>query len=196
MKINEKIIDFRIEPYIEEATMQLMLEIIIVSLVATLMVIAQFPLIYLACFAIVYSVLSLVFNYRVVIQAITDKRKKECVTEIVSVKCFREEYSFVYADSLGHSYLHRKYPKDMNVQKYKIKVIDSNGEEKKLRSVMSFRRMTDFVFFDDFEYLKVAYLKRSRILINVELVEELDKKTSKKDKRNIEKALHFINTSV
>lgn len=197
MKINEKIIKYRIEPYIQEATIQIILDILLVAIVTILMIVVKFNLIYILCFAIGYSVIAFILHYRVVIQAIIDKRKKEYITETVSVKSFVEEFSFI-GDRLGHSYIRHFYPKDMQVQKKRIKVVDSNGEEKKLRSVMSFKRSFEFVVFDkqQIEYLQVTYLKRSKILVQVELAEKLYKKTSKKDTKVIEKALHIINTSV
>lgn len=197
MKINEKIIKYRIEPYIQEATIQIILDILLVAIVTILMIVVKFNLIYILCFAIGYSVIAFILHYRVVIQAIIDKRKKEYITETVSVKSFVEEFSFI-GDRLGHSYIRHFYPKDMQVQKKRIKVVDSNGEGKKLRSVMSFKRSLEFVVFDkqQIEYLQVTYLKRSKILIQVELAEKSYKKTSKKDTKVIEKALHIINTSV
>ena len=197
MEINEKIIKYRIEPYIQEATIQVILDILLVAIVTILMIVVKFNLIYILCFAIGYSVIAFILHYRVVIQAIIDKRKKEYITETVSVKSFVEEFSFI-GDRLGHSYIRHFYPKDMQVQKKRIKVVDSNGEGKKLRSVMSFKRSFEFVVFDkqQIEYLQVTYLKRSKILVQVELAEKSYKKTSKKDTKVIEKALHIINTSV
>ena len=197
MKINEKIIKYRIEPYIQEATIQIILDILLVAIVTILMIVVKFNLIYILCFAIGYSVIAFILHYRVVIQAIIDKRKKEYITETVSVKSFVEEFSFI-GDRLGHSYIRHFYPKDMQVQKKRIKIVNSNGEEKKLRSVMSFKRSFEFVVFDkqQIEYLQVTYLKRSKILVHVELAEKSYKKTSKKDAKVIEKALHIINTSV
>lgn len=197
MKINEKMIKYRIEPYIQEATVQIILDILLVAIVITLMIVAKFDLIYILCFALGYCVMAHFFHYRVVIQAITDRRKKEYITETVNVKSFVEEFSFI-GDRLGHSYIRHFYPKDMQVQKKRIEVVDSNGEEKKLRSVMSFKRSFEFVVFDkqQIEYLQVTYLKRSKILIQVELTEQIDKKASKKNEKAIEKALHIINTSI
>ncbi len=197
MKISEKIIKYRIEPYIQEATIQIILDILLVAIVTILMIVVKFNLIYILCFAIGYLVIAFIFHYRVVIQAIIDKRKKEYITETVSVKSFVEEFSFI-GDRLGHSYINHFYPKDMQVQKKRIKVVNSNGEEKKLRSVMSFKRSFEFVVFDkqQIEYLQVTYLKRSKILIQVELAEQSNKKTRKKDEKAIEKSLHIINTSI
>lgn len=197
MKINEKMIKNRIEPYIQEATIQIILDILLLAIVITLMIVAKFSLIYILCFAIGYSVIAFILHYRVVIQAIIDKRKNEYITETVSVKSFVEEFSFI-GDRLGHSYIRHFYPKDMQVQKKRIKVVNSSGEEKKLRSVMSFKRSFEFIVFDkqQIEYLQVTYLKRSKILIQVELTEQIDKKASKKNEKAIEKALHIINTSI
>lgn len=195
--VNEKTISFRIEPYVKEATLQAGIDIIIMVLAATVLSVIKFPL--SICISIVtgYFAIALILHYRVVIQAIIDKRKGDYITETVSIKKFIDEYSFA-GDSLGHSYIHFFYPKEMQVWKYKIKVISNHGEEKKLRSVMSCRRLIEFAVLDkqQIKHLQVTYLKRSKILIRVDLAEEIDKNTSRKKTPVTKKAIHFINMSI
>lgn len=195
--VNEKAVSFRIKPYIQEATLQIILDILIMVIISTVLIFAKFPLI--VCVAVVtgYFAIALVFHYRVVIQAIIDKRKEDYITETVSIKKFIVEYSFA-GDRLGRSNLRFFYPKEMQVWKYKIKALNNHGEEKKLRSVMSFRRLLQFAILDKqkIEDLQVTYLKRSKILVRVDLVEEIDKNTSKRKKETIKKAIDFINRSI
>lgn len=195
--VNEKAVSFRIKPYIQEDTLQIVLDILIMVIILTVLTFAKFPLI--VCVAVVtgYFAIALVFHYRVVIQAIIDKRKENYITETVSIKKFIDEYSFA-GDRLGRSNLRFFYPKEMQVWKYKIKLLNNYGQEKKLRSVMSFRRLLQFSVLDkqQIEHLQVTYLKRSKILIRVDLVEEIDKNTSKRKREAIKKAIRFINMSI
>ncbi len=195
--VNEKTVSFRIKPYIQEATLQIILDILIMIIISTVLTIAKFPLIVSIAVVIGYFAIALVLHYRVVIQAIIDKRKEDYITETVSIKKFIDEYSFA-GDRLGRSNLRFFYPKEMQVWKYKIKVLNNYGQEKKLRSVMSFRRLLQFSILDkqQIEQLQVTCLKRSKILIRVDLVEEIDKNTSKRKREAIEKAIDFINRSI
>ena len=190
-------ISFRIKPYIQEATLQVVLDVIIIAIVLTVLIVANFsPLV---CISVVigYLVIVLTFHYKIVIQAIIDNRKKDYITEIIQVKKFSKEYSFS-GDRLGHSNIHFFYPKDIQVSKYKIKVICNDGAAKELRSVMSFRRLLKFAVLDKqkIEYLQVTYLKRSKILIHINYAGDVDKIPSKRGKNIIEKSIHFINMSV
>ena len=157
---------------------------------------AKFSLLVCIAVAIGYFILALLFHYRVIIQALKDKKKQDYITEIVSVKGFKEEFSFI-GDRLGHSYIRFFYTKDMRVCKYKIKVISDNGEEKKLRSVISSKRLLEFMMLDkqQIEILQVTYLKNSKILLHIDLVDEPVNFTGK-SKKVIEKAIHGINTSI
>ena len=195
--INEKIINFRIKPYAQEATLQAGIDIIVMVLTASVLFVVKFPLIICISVVVGYFAISLALHYRVLIQAFVDKRKGDFITEKVSVKQFSEEYSFA-GDWLGHSYICILYPKDMQVRKYGAKVVNNHGEEKKLRSVMSFRRLLHFSILDkqQVEHLQVIYLKRSKILVWCDLVEEKDKKLSGKWEKTIKKTIHFINSSI
>lgn len=195
--VNEKTISFRIKPYAQEATLQAGIDIIVIVLTTSVLLVAKFPLIICVSVAIGYLVLAFTLHYRVLIQAFVDKRKGDFITETVSVKCFAEEHSFA-GNSLGHSYISTFYSKEMHVQKYRLNVVNSHGDEKKLRSVMSFRRLLQFAVLDkqQVEHLQIIYLKRSKILLWCNLIEETDKKLSKRKKEAISKAIHFINMSV
>ena len=143
-----------------------------------------------------YFAIALFFHYRIAIQAITDKRNKNYVTEVVSINNIYEEFSFA-GDRLGHSYIRLLYPKDMKVQKCKIKVVDKNGEQKKIRTVMSSKQALKYMVLETekIEYLQVTYLKNSKILLYVDLVEEPVHFTGKR-KKVLEKAIHCINTLI
>ena len=197
--VNEKIIRFRIRPYIQEAILQMILDLLVIILVLTVLLYAEFPLI--ACIAVVvcYCAVELVVYYRVMIQAIIDKRKKDYISEVVNIKKFTNEFSFA-GDRTGNSYLRCFYPKEMCVGKHKIIVIGDDGKEKKLRSVMSLGRLLKFVVLDSqqIEQLQVTYLKRSRILISVDIPKDIDTNTNRKRKEAnmIDKAVRFINREI
>ena len=195
--INKKTISLRITPYLQETAIQIILDILIATIISIIFILTNFPLIATIAVVVGYSAIALFLHYRVTIQALTDKRKIDCITEKISINKFSEEYSFV-GDSLGHSNIRLFYPKEMHVCRYKIYVTDSNGEKNKLRSVMSSKRFLQFAVLDkhQVEQLNVTYLKRSKILIWVDLVDDIDKITNRKKKDQIKKALHTINMSI
>ena len=190
-------VSYRMKPYIQEAALQIIIDILVMVMLATVLAYTTFSLI--ACIAVViaYSFLAIVLHYRVIIQAKIDERKCDYITEVVSIKKFIDEFSFL-GDRTGQSNIRYFYPKEMHVCKFKIEVINNQGEEKKLRSVMSLRRFLEFVVLDKYEVarLQVTYLRRSKILIRVDLADEMAKSTSRKSKKIVQKAIRFINLSV
>lgn len=197
MKITDKIINYRIEPYKQEATIQIVLDLIAVAFVTVVFIIGKIPAVFCVFVDLLYLIIALIFHYKTLIQAIIDKNKKDYVTEKISLKQFKEEYSFA-GDRLGHSYIRIFYPKEMQVGKYKLKVINDKGEEKKLRAVMSFKRTLEFIVFDknEIEYLNVTYLRKSKIIICFDLIEDIDKIPSKRKRAEIEKAINYINKAI
>lgn len=197
MKITDKIVKYRIEPYKQESTIQIVLDLVVVGFVTAVFVIAKFPVLACAFVDLLYLIIALVFHYKTLIQAIIDENKRDYITEKISIKQFKEEYSFA-GDRLGHSYIRIFYPKEMHVGKYKLKVINDKGEEKKLRAVMSFKRTLEFIVFDknEIEYLNVTYLRKSKIIICFDLIEDIDKFSSKKKKAEIEKTIDYINNAI
>jgi hypothetical protein len=197
MKITDKIVNYRIKPYTQEVTLQIVLDFIVVALVTVVFVIAKIPVIACVAVDLLYLIIAVIFHYKTLIQAIFDKNKRDFVTEKISIKQFKEEFSFA-GDRLGHSYIRIFYPKEMHVGKYKLKVINDKGEEKKLRAVMSFKRTLRFIDFDKngIEYLKVTYLRKSKIIICFDLIEDIDKIPSKRKRTEIEKAINFINNAI
>ena len=197
IKPNDKIVDFRINPYIQEATLQIALDIIVLVIVTAVLILASFPIIAWIAVDIAYFVIALIFHYRVVILALIDKQKCDYITEKISIKQFKEEYSFA-GDRLGHSNIRFFYPKEMQVQRYKVKVISGSGEENKLRTVMSLSRMLKFAILDkqQIEYLNVTYLKRSKVIVAFDLAQDIESIASKRTKDKIKKSIHCINTSI
>ncbi|MBE6648415.1 MAG: hypothetical protein E7614_02710 [Ruminococcaceae bacterium] len=195
--VNAKKVNFRIEPYFLEASVQIIIDIIIISLTFALFAFIENSLFVSIAIAVGYFTISMFFHYGVIIKAIIDKRKGDCVTEIISIENFDEEYSFL-GDRLGHSYVRFFYPEAMGVGKYKIKVINNQNEKKKLRSVMSGRRLKKFHLLkkDKVEHIEVTYLKRSKILLEIDLAMELDKKTRKRDREEVYKSISYINTQL
>ena len=104
---------------------------------------------------------------------------------------------------MGHSYVRLFWPKEMDVQRYKILVTDHGEKQKKIRTVMSSYRFGKFraLNLQQAEHLRVTYLKRSKILVYVEPAEEIvdgkrKGKAETKRKAEIEKAIRAINRSV
>ena len=197
MKITDKIVNYRIEPYTQEATLQIILDFILVALVTVVFVIAKFPAIACVAIDLLYLIIAVIFHYKTLIQAILDKKKNDFITEKISIMQFKEEFSFA-GDRFGHSFVRFFYPKEMHVGKYKLKVVNDKGEEKKLRAVMSFKRTLEFIVFDknEIEYLNVTYLRKSKIIICFDLIEEIDKIPSKRKRAEIEKAINYINKGI
>lgn len=197
MKATDKIVKFRIQPYIQEVSLQFIIDLIVIVLVTVVFVIAKFPAIACILVDLLYFTVAVIFHYKTLIQAISDKNKRDYVTEKISIKQFKEEYSFA-GDCLGHSYIRIFYPKEMHVGKYKLKVINDKGEEKKLRAVMSFKQTLRFIDFDknEIEYLNVTYLRKSKIIICFDLIEDIYKIPSKRKRAEIEKAINYINKAI
>ena len=197
MKVTDKIVKFRIQPYKQEVSLQFIIDLIVSVLVTVVFVVADFPVVACVLFDILYFTVAVIFHYKTLIQAILDKSKRDFVTEKIRIKQFKEEYSFA-GDRLGHSYIRIFYPKEMQVGKYKLKVINDKGEEKKLRAVMSFKRTLEFIVFDknEIEYLNVTYLRKSKIIICFDLIEDIDKIPSKRKRAEIEKAINYINKAI
>ena len=196
MKVNQKAVRFRIEPYIQETAVQAAIDILVLAIVVLVFAIAKFPLIAYVAVIMGYLIMALIFHYRVTILAVIDECKSDYITETVRIKSYNEEYSFS-GDRLGHSYIRFFYPKEMGVMKHKIQVVNNLGEEKKLRSVMSTRRRIQFADLErqQVEQLQVTYLRRSKILVGIDLKEQVNGTNSKR-KDVIEKAVRCINYSV
>ena len=195
--VNKKLVSFRIDPYINEAISQILVDVLVIAYAGIVMALARFPVSICIFVITLYAVVALLLHYRVAIQATIDKHREEYITEIVKFDTIVDEFSFM-GDRLGRSRIQSFYPKEMSVSKCKIKVIDDQGKKKKIRSVMSFRRILNFSMLSQqkVESLQVTYLKRSKILIYVDLVEAFDKKTGHKTIRKIENSVHFINVSI
>ena len=194
---NKNAICLRVEPYMQEAELQVVLDIIIMGIASMILFFAKLPPVICIVVIIGYFILALFLHYRVLSLALVDKHKGDCLTETVKIMRFAEEYSFA-GDRLGHGNVRLFYPKEMHVQRYKIKVVNEQGEEKKLRSVMSFRRLLQFSVLNkqQIEYVQVTYLKRSKILICVDLSGEIKTNMNKKKREKIYKAIHNINKSI
>lgn len=195
MRIPERMIEFRVKPYMQEASVQIMVDTLFVALIlGTLYGIGCSLIVYLGVF-LLYCAVTLTLHYRVAIQALIDKRKGDHITEILSIGQFRKELSF-WNNRQGESYAHLFYSRDLEMSRYKIRAIDQHGEKKKLRSIMSSQRLSKLAILHDEKNLQVTYLRRSKILLRVELAVELDKKTSRKKRQPIEKAIRYINSSI
>ncbi len=194
--MNKKMISFRIEPYVQEAFIQMIIDVILVALVVVFSVWASFPA--SVCVGIILVLISaeMIFAYRVLILALLDKAKGDFVTETLEIQKIIPEFSFC-GDRLGNSHIRFFYSKELGVSGYKIKAFRA-GEKRKLRAVMSYKRLKNLSSLKDnkIELLNITYLKRSKIIINVDLAEELDKKMSKKTREEILKAINYINVFI
>ena len=199
MKTTDRIIKYRIEPYIKENIIQIILDLIVVVFITILFIYIDISVIGVVLIDIAYLIIELFINYRITIQALIDKKNNDIVTETICIeqRRFYKETSFG-ADRLGNSYIRFFYPKEMQISKYKLKVITDKGEKRSLRGIMSFRRSFRFYVFDDnnIDYLNVTYLRKSKIIICFDLIDDIDKIKSKRKKAEIEKAINFINNAI
>lgn len=198
MKVTDKMLRAALKPYIGEAQTQLIIDASVIILIILVFTLIKLPVISTVVSVLLYMLAAVIFHYGIIIRAITDKIKGDYVTEKMSIPQFYEEYSFA-GDRKGHSHIRSLYPKEKDVQKYKMKATNENGEEIKLRAVMSYRRK-DSVFvlyyYNNIEFLNVTYLKRSKILLCVGLTQDIEKTVTKRKKQEIEKALRHINMSI
>lgn len=195
--VTQRDINFRIEPYVHEAIIQIILDALITTLLLILFIYIGIPLIICITVVITYLGIELMFFYKIVIQALIDRRKKDYIVETLSIKTFDEELSLA-GNRTGHSYISSIYPKEWHVKKYKLTVINIQGEKKKIRTVMSFRRMLQFMMLskEKIENLQITYLKRSKILLCVYPEHQITKRTGCKKINQIEKSFHFINERI
>ena len=124
MTVTDKLVNFRVKPYIQEASLQFIIDTIVIIFVTVVFVIADFPVIACVFVDLIYMIAVGILHYRVLVQAIIDKNKGDYVTDIISIKQIKEEYSFA-GDRLGHSNIHLFYPKEIQVGKYKLCAINN-----------------------------------------------------------------------
>ena len=198
IKINKDFIDFRIKPYKQEAGVQIVLDAILIIFVFVGSTLVGFPIYVPICISAVDFSLGILLYYITLIRAITDRNKGELITERVRINKSCDERTIAH-NRAGESPLRFFYPKNESVSRHKIEVINELGEKKKLRAVMSFRRLLDLCTLKisyQIEWVDITYLKRSKILIWVDIPESEYKKSSKKMQRRLEKEYRFINKSV
>ncbi len=177
--ISPKIINFRIEPYVKEASIQIVIDVIVISLLMGAMSILGFPVVGIGG-SLIYLVIAMIFHYRVLLCAIIDKRKGDYITKTVRIKGFKHEFSFA-GNRGGESFIRSFYPKEEGVDRDIIYVNDEQNEKKKLRTVSSHRRRQKFTVLElcHVEKLRITYLKRSGIIIDVDIDEDINKIKSK-----------------
>ena len=81
MKVTDKIVKFRIQPYIQEVSLQFIIDLIVSVLVTVVFVVADFPVVACVIFDLLYFTVAVIFHYKTLIQAILDKSKRDFVTE-------------------------------------------------------------------------------------------------------------------
>ena len=126
--VNEKIVRFRIKPYLQEMMLQIVIDILVVALIFVVLTFAHFPFEQCIFVIMLYFVAMLTFHYKVVIQAVIDMRKKDCVTETIKIDKIITDNSFVGSRVGNH--LNLFYSSEMQVQKCKIIAIDDLGKKK------------------------------------------------------------------
>ena len=75
-------------------------------------------------------------NYRLAILSLIEEKHQLVVQKTVTLGTFKKEDS---ASSHWGSIIPKLYPKEMNMQRYKMRCIDTNGEKLTLRCAMSLR---------------------------------------------------------
>lgn len=194
--VNIEMVRFRIHPYAVETALQIVIDIIVILLVAITFAFVRLPIIANITVCALYLVIALFFHYRIIILAFIDSMKQDYVTDTVSIQSFDEEYSFS-GNYLGKSHIHLFWPKDMNVQRYKISVLDNSDNKKNIRAVMSSYRKGKFseLYLQNIDCLELTYLRRSKILVNVDLPNEIVV-NNRKRKEKIDKTIRAINKTI
>ena len=135
-------------------------------------------------------------RYKVLLQAMIDKKQNSTVCEAVEIIQIAQEYKWGGGE-FNRSSVRLFYPKELGVDRYKIIVRNGEGGKKKIRTVMSKEVYSAFFNLDwllnDHKQicrLKMTYLTRSKILLYVELAVEL---REGKLKREAEEELQCIN---
>lgn len=187
---------FRVRPYIQEAVLVGGFHILIVVLLLIGLAHGDISISWRFAICGIYFIALLSTQYRMLILALIDMKRCDYITEIAGIKLFKEELLGVRVKeffSLKRTWF------DENIQRYKVEVIDKNGKKKILRTITSTKRAGCIQSLDHYYQIKdfkITYLKRSKILIAVDLAEELDKNISKKEKKTIEKELRIIRNSI
>ena len=196
MSKKEQTVYNRVRPYIQEAVLVGGFHIIIIVLLLIALAHGGISINWRFAICGIYFIALLSTQYRMLILALIDTKRCDYITEIVSIKLFREEllgFRVKEFFSLKRTWF------DGNIQRYKVEVIDKNGKTKILRAITSTRRAGSIQLLDHYYQIKdfkVIYLKRSKILITVDLAEELDKNISKKKRKPIERELSIIRNSI
>ena len=194
--ITKKLIKYRTEPYFREAELLIFLDILCIALIVGVSVLIGVPVLLNLSFVMGYIALAFILYHKVTVRALIDRRHGDYITEILHIDQFDYEVHLA-TDRWGRGYVRYLYPA---LTKYRIKVTDSNGKKKQLRAIMSFGcSIRIFIVQDKIPMsLQVTYLKRSKILICMQVPEgvDIEKYMKKKEARQFYKTLHQINNQM
>jgi hypothetical protein len=154
--------------------------------------------IFLISIGVCYYGLQFLFNYRLGILALIDRVKKDYESKVISIESVKIESS--WSGWLWHSIITSFYPKELEVNRYKIICSDESGNKDTLRLVMS--REQSISLYDLFimEYkiseIQTTYCKRTKILIKLDMINDVKKNYTKRENSEIIYAISRINRKI
>ena len=127
-------------------------------------------------FAVIFMVPYLIFSYfshhRIAILGFIDTKREDVIKR--SAEIYRYKSSDITYSKSYKSVMSLLFPKEMDVDRYKVYYLDEAGKKRFFRLVMS--RKKDGIFFDSFIWHKpsqpveIYYLKRSKVLVSIQLI--------------------------
>jgi hypothetical protein len=126
----------------------------------------------MGCILACYLILAIFLHYNIGILQLIDIKKGDVI------KCSGKIYDYKTESSLsghlGHSNVRWFFPKEMGVDRYKLRYVDEDGKKHFVRLIMSFekRMIVSHGFLDNkaVDYVEIQYLKRSKVLISLKAI--------------------------
>lgn len=172
----------KLRPYYLEALLAFGIDFVVIILAWIVFLLASrgndldLVIYYVGWFSIIYLIIACLLHYNMAILGFIDQRTKSVKTKEVYVIDQKIESS--WSGWQWNSNVGKLYP-NKNVERYKIKCIDKNGKKVSFRMVMSCRQFIHFInlfFLDDNKRrASITYLKFSRVVLRIELLDESGK---------------------
>ena len=122
---------------------------------------------FVAAFIALYALADCILNYRLSFLALAESKKETWDIDEFEITEISEDPS--WAGHWWESTVSRLYPKDLRVERYKLKCRTASGEIKALRAAMSGKKyqiISDRIFNLQPTKCKIRYGKHSRIIIH------------------------------
>jgi hypothetical protein len=199
--INHKI-KKAVSPYIKESKVSFIIAIAVLILVFAVCLFALEDkieaLLLSLCIVVVFLLIDYLLNYQLGINAFIDAKKMNIITRKVELVDIKRELQF---SGRYESLISKFYSRDMHISRYLIICKDAEDNICKFRTTMSLERYSNFYKLlkmkGQIDKFNITYLKRSKIIIWMELTGELtSKELSKKQIEEINGFLKTINSRI